>query len=251
MITIKNEEQIALMRESCRLLGIVHKELKEFLRPGVSTLDVDSFGESLIRKLGGIPNFKNYNGFPAAICVSINDEVVHGIPKAERIIRDGDIVSLDCGLIYKGYHSDAARTHAVGDVSDNVKALIRDTEKSFWDGIKMAKAGNHLYDISNAIAESLLDGGYGIVRDLTGHGIGTHLHEDPSIPNFEMRRRGPKLKQGMTLAIEPMVTLGTDDVEWLDDNWTVVTADGSWASHYENTILITDGEPEVLTLEPV
>ncbi len=250
MITIKNEEEIALMRESCRLLGIVHKELAGYLKPGISTLDIDTFGEDLIRKLGGIPNFKNYNGYPASICVSVNDEVVHGIPRADRIIKDGDIVSLDCGLIYKGYHSDAARTHAVGDVSPEVSELIAATEKSFWDGIKKAKAGNHLYDISNAIADSLLEGGYGIVRDLTGHGIGTRLHEDPSIPNFAKRGHGPKLKKGMTLAIEPMVNLGTDEVEWLDDDWTVVTADGSWSSHYENTILITDGEAEVLTLEP-
>lgn len=251
MITIKNEEEIALMRESCRLLGIVHKELAGYLKPGISTLDVDTYGESLIRKLGGIPNFKNYNGYPASICVSVNDEVVHGIPRKDRIIKDGDIVSLDCGLIYKGYHSDAARTHAIGDVSPEVSQLIAATEQSFWDGIRMARSGNHLYDISNAIADSLLDGGYGIVRDLTGHGIGTRLHEDPSIPNFAMKRRGPKLKKGMTLAIEPMVNLGGDEVEWLDDNWTVVTADGTWSAHYENTILITDGEAEVLTLEPV
>ena len=251
MITIKNEEEIALMRESCRLLGIVHKELAGYLKPGLSTLDVDTYGESLIRKLGGIPNFKNYNGYPASICVSVNDEVVHGIPRKDRIIKDGDIVSLDCGLIYKGYHSDAARTHAIGDVSPEVSQLIAATEQSFWDGIRMARSGNHLYDISNAIADSLLDGGYGIVRDLTGHGIGTRLHEDPSIPNFAMNRRGPKLKKGMTLAIEPMVSLGGDEVEWLDDNWTVVTADGTWSAHYENTILITDGEAEVLTLEPV
>jgi len=251
MITIKNEEEIALMRESCRLLGIVHKELAGYLKPGLSTLDVDTYGESLIRKLGGIPNFKNYNGYPASICVSVNDEVVHGIPRKDRIIKDGDIVSLDCGLIYKGYHSDAARTHAIGDVSPEVSQLIAATEQSFWDGIRMARSGNHLYDISNAIADSLLDGGYGIVRDLTGHGIGTRLHEDPSIPNFAMKRRGPKLKKGMTLAIEPMVNLGGDEVEWLDDNWTVVTADGTWSAHYENTILITDGEAEVLTLEPV
>ena len=251
MITIKNEEEIALMRESCRLLGIVHKELAGYLKPGLSTLDVDTYGESLIRKLGGIPNFKNYNGYPASICVSVNDEVVHGIPRKDRIIKDGDIVSLDCGLIYKGYHSDAARTHAIGDVSPEVSQLIAATEQSFWDGIRMARSGNHLYDISNAIADSLLDGGYGIVRDLTGHGIGTRLHEDPSIPNFAMKRRGPKLKKGMTLASEPMVNLGGDEVEWLDDNWTVVTADGTWSAHYENTILITDGEAEVLTLEPV
>ena len=249
MITIKTEEEIALMRESCRRLAVLHRELQEFLKPGISTKDIDAFGEELIGKLGGVPNFKNYQGYPAAICVSVNDEVVHGIPRADRIINDGDIVSLDCGLIYKGYHSDAARTHAVGEVSPRVRELIEATKQSFFDGIKKAKAGNHLHDISNAIADSLEEGGYGIVTDLTGHGIGTHLHEDPSIPNFRMRRRGPKLKAGMTLAIEPMVTLGSGDVEWLSDGWTVVTADGTWAAHYENTVLITEGEPEILTIE--
>ena len=248
MITIKTEEEIALMRESCRKLAILHKELEEYLKPGLSTKDIDSYGEALIEKLGGVPNFKNYQGYPAAICVSVNDEVVHGIPRADRIINDGDIVSLDCGLIYKGFHSDAARTRAVGDVSPKVKALIEATKQSFFDGIKMAKAGNHLYDISNAIAGSLEAGNYGIVKELTGHGIGRNLHEDPSIPNFRMRRRGPKLKAGMTLAIEPMVTLGDGSVEWLSDDWTVVTADGTWAAHYENTVLITEGEPEILTI---
>ena len=248
MITIKTENEIALMRESGRLLAIVHDELAEMIKPGISTLDIDRKGEELIAKLGGIPNFKNYNGYPASICTSVNDEVVHGIPKANRILKEGDIISLDAGLIYKGYHSDAARTHAVGETSPEVMALIAATKKSFFDGIKEAKAGNHLYDISNSIACSLMENGYGIVRDLTGHGIGTHLHEDPSIPNFAMSRRGPKLKAGMTLAIEPMVTMGTDEVEWLSDDWTVVTADGSWAAHYENTVLITDGEPEILTL---
>ena len=248
MITIKTEEEIALMRESCRKLAILHKELEEYLKPGLSTKDIDSYGEALIEKLGGVPNFKNYQGYPAAICVSVNDEVVHGIPRADRIINDGDIVSLDCGLIYKGFHSDAARTHAVGDVSPQVKALIEATKQSFFDGIKMAKAGNHLYDISNAIAGSLEAGNYGIVKELTGHGIGRNLHEDPSIPNFRMRRRGPKLKAGMTLAIEPMVALGDGSVEWLSDDWTVVTADGTWAAHYENTVLITEGEPEILTI---
>lgn len=248
MITIKSENEIALMRESGRLLAIVHDELAEMIKPGISTMDINLKGEELIAKLGGIPNFKNYNGYPASICTSVNDEVVHGIPKKNRILKEGDIISLDAGLIYKGYHSDAARTHAVGEVSKEVAALMEATKKSFFDGIKMAKAGGHLYDISNAIAASLLVGGYGIVTDLTGHGIGTHLHEDPSIPNYAMSRRGPKLKAGMTLAIEPMVTLGTEEVEWLSDDWTVVTADGSWAAHYENTVLITDGEPEILTL---
>ena len=249
MITIKSEDEIALMRESGRLLAIVHDELAGIIKPGISTLDIDVFGEKLIRKLGGIPNFKNYNGYPASICVSVNDEVVHGIPRADRILKEGDIVSLDAGLIYKGYHSDAARTYPVGEASPEAMALIAATKQSFFDGIKMARDGGFLHDISNAIAASLMSNGYdGIVRDLCGHGIGTRLHEDPSIPNYAVSKKGPALKKGMTLAIEPMVAIGTDEVEWLDDDWTVVTADGSWAAHYENTILITEGEPEVLTL---
>ena len=248
-VTIKSEREIALIRESCRLLEEVHDELGKIIEPGISTWEINRYGDELIRQRGGVPNFLNYNGYPASICVSVNEEVVHGIPRKDRKLQDGDIVSLDAGLIYKGYHSDAARTYPVGDVAPAVKGLIEATKQSFFDGIKMAKAGNHLHDISNAIADSLEAGGYGIVTDLTGHGIGTHLHEDPSIPNFRMRRRGPKLKAGMTLAIEPMVSLGSGDVEWLSDGWTVVTADGTWAAHYENTVLITEGEPEILTIE--
>ncbi len=247
-VTIKSEREIELMRESCRLLAIVHKEMEESIRPGMSTLDIDMIGESVIRKLGCIPNFKNYHGYPASVCVSVNDEVVHGIPNKKRILQEGDIVSLDAGLIYKGYHSDAARTHAVGQISPAAQKLIDVTKQSFFEGIKMAKAGNHLYDISNAIDAFIKPYGYGIVRDLVGHGIGTELHEDPQIPNFAQRRRGMKLQAGMTLAIEPMINMGRADVEWLDDDWTVVTEDGSWSAHYENTILITDGEPEILTL---
>ena len=247
-VTIKSEREIELMRESCRLLGIVHKEMEEYIRPGISTKDIDTLGESVIRKLGCIPNFLNYHGYPASVCVSVNDEVVHGIPNSHRIIQEGDIVSLDCGLIYKGYHSDAARTHAVGQISSEAQKLIDATRESFFAGIKMAKAGNHLYDISNAIDAYIKPYGYGIVRDLVGHGIGTSLHEDPQIPNFAQRRRGLKLQPGVTLAIEPMINMGRADVEWLDDDWTVVTEDGSWSAHYENTILITDGEPEILTL---
>lgn len=247
-VTIKSEREIELMRESCRLLAIVHKELEEAIRPGMSTMDIDVMGDTLIRKLGGIPNFKNYNGYPASICVSVNDEVVHGIPNKKRILQEGDIVSLDAGLIYKGYHSDAARTHGVGQISPQARKLIDVTRESFFAGIKMAKAGNHLFDISNAIDAYVRPYGYGIVRDLVGHGIGTSLHEDPQIPNFAQRRRGLKLRAGMTLAIEPMINMGRADVEWLDDDWTVVTEDGSWSAHYENTILITDGEPEILTL---
>ena len=247
-VTIKSEREIELMRESCRLLAIVHKEMEESIRPGMSTMEIDILGDTLIRKLGCIPNFKNYNGYPASICVSVNDEVVHGIPNKKRILQEGDIVSLDAGLIYKGYHSDAARTHAVGQISPEAQKLIDVTRESFFAGIKMAKAGNHLYDISNAIDAFIKPHGYGIVRDLVGHGIGTSLHEDPQIPNFAQRRRGLKLQPGMTLAIEPMINMGRADVAWLDDDWTVVTDDGSWSAHYENTILITDGEPEILTL---
>ena len=247
-ISIKSSREIELMRESCRLLSIVHKEMEEAIRPGMSTMDIDILGEKTIRKLGCIPNFKNYNGYPASICVSVNDEVVHGIPSRERILQEGDIVSLDAGLIYKGYHSDAARTHAVGVISPEAKKLIEVTRQSFFEGIKMAKAGNYLHDISNAIDAYISQFGYGIVRELVGHGIGTKLHEDPQIPNFAQLRRGPKLRAGMTLAIEPMINMGRADVEWLDDDWTVVTEDSSLSAHYENTILITEDEPEILTL---
>lgn len=247
-IIIKTEREIELIRESCRLLAIVHKELEEYVRPGISTKDIDIRGDQLIRKLGGIPNFLHYNGYPASICVSVNDEVVHGIPNKHRILQEGDIVSLDAGLIYKGYHSDAARTHAVGQISPEARKLIDVTRQSFFEGIKMAKAGNHLFDISNAVAAYIKPYGYGIVRDLVGHGVGTRLHEDPQIPNFAQPRRGPRLRVGMTLAIEPMINMGRADVEWEDDDWTVVTEDGSLSAHYENTILITEGEPEILTL---
>lgn len=247
-VSIKSAREIALMRESCRLLEIVHDELGKAIRPGMSTMDIDRMGEKLIREMGCIPNFKDYNGYPASICVSVNDEVVHGIPSKERILYEGDIVSLDAGLIYKGYHSDAARTYGVGNISKEAQKLIDVTKQSFFEGIKMAKAGNHLYDISNAIDDYVSSFGYGIVRDLVGHGIGTSLHEDPQIPNFRQRRRGIKLVPGMTLAIEPMINMGRADVEWLDDDWTVVTEDGSLSAHYENTVLITDGEPEILTL---
>lgn len=247
-ITVKSQREIELMREAGKILAKVHDELGQSIRPGMSTLDVDKLGEKLIRSYGCEPNFLNYNGFPASICVSVNEEVVHGIPNKHRILMEGDIVSLDAGLIYKGYHSDAARTYAVGQVSDDVQKLMDETKASFFAGIKMAKAGNHLFDISNAIADYIEQFGYGIVKDLVGHGIGTALHEDPQIPNFRQNRRGPKLVAGMTLAIEPMINMGRSDVRWLDDDWTVVADDGLPSAHYENTILITDGEPEILTI---
>ena len=248
MVSIKSEREITLMREAGRILARVHKALGEALKPGMSTYDVDKLGEEMIRSFGCIPSFKNYNGYPAAICVSVNDEVVHGIPNRHHILQEGDIVSLDAGVIYKGYHSDAARTHAVGEISPEAKKLIDVTRQCFFEGIKFAKAGNHLNDISSAIQAYAESFGYGVVRDLVGHGIGSHLHEDPEIPNFTQKRRGIRLRPGMTLATEPMINEGRCDVVWLDDDWTVVTEDGSLSAHYENTILITEGEPEILSL---
>jgi len=247
-VSIKSLKEIELMREAGKLLEITHNELEKAIRPGISTYEIDRLGEEIIRSFHCIPNFLNYNGYPASVCVSVNDEVVHGIPSKKRILREGDIVSLDAGLIYKGYHSDAARTHAVGEISKEAKQLIEATKQSFFEGIRFAKQGNHLYDISNAIDAYAEKFGYGVVRDLVGHGIGTKLHEDPQIPNFKQRRRGIKLQAGMTLAIEPMINIGRYDVEWLEDDWTVVTEDGTLAAHYENTVLITEGEPEILTL---
>lgn len=248
-VTIKSAKEIEFMRESCKRLAQVHAQLGEAIKPGISTMDINRLGDSLIRKQGGIPNFLNYNGYPASICVSVNDEVVHGIPTEERILVEGDIVSLDAGLIYNGYHSDAARTYGVGQISEEAQLLIDRTKQSFFEGIQMAVAGNHLFDISNRIDEYISQYGYGIVVDLVGHGIGKKLHEDPQIPNFRQKRRGVKLCPGMTLAVEPMINMGRSEVEWLDDDWTVVTEDGSYSAHYENTILITEsGEPEILTL---
>ena len=247
-ITIKSEREIELMAEAGKILEHVHNELEKALRPGMSTKDIDTLGEEIIRSYGCIPSFLDYNGYPASICVSVNQEVVHGIPDRHRIIQEGDIVSLDAGVIYKGYHSDAARTHAVGEVSEEARKLIQVTKECFFEGIKYAKAGNHLFDISGAIGRYAEERGYGVVRDLCGHGIGTALHEAPEIPNYEVGRQGVKLRPGMTLAIEPMINIGTYEVDWLDDDWTVVTRDGSLSAHYENTVLITEGEPRILSL---
>lgn len=247
-VTIKSPREIELMREAGRILAKTHEELAKNLRPGMSTWDIDHMGEEIIRSYGCIPSFKNYNGYPASICVSVNDEVVHGIPHKEHFLDEGDIVSLDAGVIYKGYHSDAARTYGIGEIDDDAKKLIEVTRQSFFEGIKFAKAGNHLNDISAAIQKYAESFGFGVVRDLVGHGIGSHLHEDPEIPNFARKRKGILLQPGMTLAIEPMITEGSYEVLWLDDDWTVMTEDGGWAAHYENTILITEGEPEILSL---
>ena len=247
-VTIKSKEEIQCMRDAGKILAEVHEKLAEIIAPGITSLEIDRKGEELIRNAGCIPSFKGYEGYPASICVSINDEVVHGIPSKEHHLFDGDIVSLDAGVIYKGYQSDAARTRGVGEISDDAKLLIERTRQSFFEGIKFATAGNHLHQISAAIGDYAGSFGYGVVRDLCGHGIGKHMHEDPEIPNFRQFRRGIKLRPGMTLAIEPMVDLGSAEVVWMDDDWTVVTEDWSLSAHYENTILITDGEPEIFTL---
>lgn len=245
-VTVKTEREIALMRESCRKLEQVHDALRDMIRPGITTGEIDRAGEEMIRSLGGVPNFLNYNGYPASICVSVNEEVVHGIPGNRRLM-EGDIVSLDAGLIWKGYHSDAARTWIVGKTSPENEKLIEVTRQSFFEGMKYARAGRHLFEISRAIGEYAESFGYGVVRVLTGHGIGTRLHEAPEIPNFRQKGRGLLLVPGMTLAVEPMINLGTPEVQFLSDGWTCVTADRKPSAHYENTILITDGEPELLT----
>ncbi len=247
-ITVKSSREIELMTEAGRILEIVHKELEKALHPGMTTKAIDRLGEEIIRSYGCIPSFLDYNGYPASICVSVNDEVVHGIPSEHRIIREGDIISLDAGFIYKGSHSDAARTHCVGEVSKEAQDLVRVTRECFFEGIKYAKEGNHLFDISGAIGRYAEERGYGVVRDLCGHGIGTALHEAPEIPNYEMKRKGVLLKAGMTLAIEPMINIGGWEVDWMDDDWTVVTRDHSLSAHYENTVLITENEPKLLSL---
>ena len=231
-VTIKSEHELEKMREAGRILGIVHDEMAKIIRPGISTMDINRKGEEVIRSFGCIPSFLNYNGYPASICVSVNDEVVHGIPSKKRILQEGDIVSLDAGVIYEGYHSDAARTHAVGQISEEDQFLIDVTKQSFFEGIKYAKAGNHLYDISKAIQNYAEANGFSIVRDLVGHGIGRNLHEEPQVPNFKPIGRGIKLRPGMTLAIEPMVNAGDYDVWVLEDDWTVVTTDSMKSAHY-------------------
>ncbi len=246
-ISIKNPEEIELMKEAGRILAITHEELKKAIKPGITTYDIDKLGEEVIRSYGCTPSFLNYCGYPASICVSINEEVVHGIPSRTRYIKEGDIVSLDAGVIYKGYHSDSARTYGVGEISPVCTDLIKVTKQSFFEALKVAQAGNHIKDIGVAVERYVLQHGFDVVVDLVGHGVGKNLHEEPDVPNFATRRRGPKLKAGMTIAIEPMVTVGDYHVNWLDDGWTVVTADGLAAAHYENTILITESEPVILS----
>lgn len=247
-VPIRTEREIERMRKAGKMLEIVHEELHDFLRPGISAKDVDTFCGTVIRKLGGVPNFLGYGGFPGSVCVSVNDVVVHGIPSENVILREGDIVSLDTGLMYEGYHSDAARTWGIGAISDEACRLIETTRQSFFEGIRYALPHHHLHEISNAIDAYASDRGYGVVEGFAGHGIGMHLHEYPAIPNTRQKSRGMILEAGMTFAVEPMINAGTKDVE-LDeeDGWTVRTSDGRLSAHYENTILITENGPEILT----
>ena len=249
-VTIKSEHEIALMRESGKRLAVVHDEIGKMIRPGVSTWELNKKADELIRELGGTPNFLHLYGYPATICASVNEVVVHGIPSKEKILQEGDIIGIDMGLIYKGYHSDAARTHGVGEISEEDRKLIDVTKQSFFEGIRFARAGRHLYEISEAIQKYAESFGYGVVRDMVGHGIGTKLHEDPEVPNYKRMGsgKGILLRPGMTLAVEPMINQGTWRIEILDDEWTAVTEDGKKSAHYENTLVITEGEPEILTL---
>lgn len=236
------------MRESGQVTGKILRDLEDIIKPGVSTKDIDRFVEDTIKKNGMIPTFKGYGGFPASACVSINEEVVHGIPSKKRKLREGDIVSVDVGSTYKGYVSDAARTYAVGKVKPEAQRLIDAAKDSFFEGLKFCRVGYRLSDISHAIQEKVESEGFGVIRDFVGHGVGRKMHEEPQIPNYGKPGRGPRLAKGMVFAIEPMITEGTYEVETLFDNWTVVTLDGKMAAHYENTVVITDGEPELLTL---
>ena len=247
-VTIKSEREISIMREAGKILAYVHEELAKMVRPGISTMEINRKADEIMRSYHCIPSFLNYNGYPASICTSVNDEVVHGIPNKHQILQEGDIISIDAGVIFQGYQSDAARTWGVGEVSEQAKKLMRVTEESFYKGLEFAREGCYLYEISAAVEDHVVANGYSCVRDLVGHGIGTQMHEDPQIPNFRQRRKGMKLQKGMTICVEPMVNIGRYDVCVLDDDWTVVTEDGSLSSHYENTILITDGEPELLSL---
>lgn len=247
MIIIKNSTEIEFMRQAGKVVGETLLRLEEMIMPGISTAELDRFAEEFITKQGAKPSFKGYGGFPGTLCISVNDEVVHGIP-GKKILQEGDLVTLDCGAYLNGFHGDAARTFPVGKVSDQAAKLIRVTEESFFKGIEKAVIGNRLTDISYEIQKHVEANGFSVVRDYVGHGIGRDLHEDPEVPNFGKPGRGAKLTAGMVLAIEPMVNIGDFKVKTLKDGWTVVTCDGSLSAQYENTVVILPDGPQLLTL---
>ena len=246
MITIKNEDEIKLMREAGMLVSKTHKYLKPFVKAGISTKELDTLAENFIRSNGGVPSCKGYEGFPATLCTSVNDTVVHGIPKDE-ILKDGDIITIDMVIGYKGYQGDAAWTYAVGEISEEKKYLMEHTEKALYEGVKKVKPGAHIGDISHAVEMYAKRHNLGVVKELGGHGIGKEMHEDPFIPNYGKKGRGEKLKEGMVICIEPMLNLGTPNIYVLDDEWTIKTWDGKAAAHYEHTILVTKDGYEILT----
>ena len=248
MIVIKSSREIALMRKAGKITAAARALARDMVRPGISTGEIDKAVYDLITKSGATPSFLHYNGFPGSACISINEEVIHGIP-GKRVLQEGDIVSLDLGACYQGYHGDCADTFPVGQVSEEAKRLIEATRQSFFEGMKFARHGNRVAAISRAIQDYAESQGFSIVRDYVGHGVGSRLHEEPEVPNYVSRRGSPRLMKGMTIAVEPMVNAGTWRVQVLEDDWTVVTADGALSAHYENSILITDGEPEILTVE--
>lgn len=236
------------MRDAGKILAETHNEIANFIKPGISTYDIDKFAEKIVKKHGGSCSFYHLYDFPGNFCISVNDEVIHGIPSKTKILKTGDIVKVDGGVEYKGYQSDAARTHIVGKTSKEISDLIERTRNAFFEAIKVCVPGNHVNDIGTAIERYIDNFGYGIVEDYVGHGIGTKVHEDPEIPNYESTTKGAKLYKNMTLAIEPMINLGSYEVYTASDNWTVKTVDGKVSSHYENTIVITDNGPEILSL---
>lgn len=247
MIILKNDNEIDLMRKAGKLLAETLLLVESKVKPGITTMELDKIAEEFITKHGGKPSFKGLYGFPASMCISVNEAVIHGIP-GKYTLKDGDIVSVDCGVLLNGFHSDAARTFPVGNVSEEALKLIEVTKESFFKGIEKAQVGNNLTDISHEIQKYVEENGFSVVRDFVGHGIGRKVHEDPEVPNFGRPGRGPKLIKGMVLAIEPMVNMGAYHVKTLNDDWTVVTSDGSLAAHYENTVAILPNGPEVLTL---
>lgn len=246
MISIKNEQEVSLMKVAGNIVYRTHQHLKKYLKPGITTKELDKIAYDFIRSCGATPSFKNYNGFPASICTSINDEVVHGIP-GNRKLKNGDLISIDIGACYKGYHGDSAWSYPIGEVSDEKKYLLEHTEKSLYEGLKMVKAGNKLGDIGYAIEKYAHKHKLGVVRELVGHGVGTHLHEDPEVPNYGKQNTGIELKAGMTIAIEPMLNIGTRKVAMLDDDWTIVTYDGRPSAHFEHTVLVTEDGYQILT----
>ncbi|MBQ9019488.1 MAG: type I methionyl aminopeptidase [Bacilli bacterium] len=247
MITIKSEREIELMRHAGMLVSKMHQFIKPYIKPGISTLELDRLCEEFIRSNDAIPTEKGYEGYPASICASINDVVVHGIPHEKDVLKSGDIITIDVVIGYKGYQGDAAWTYAVGEVDDNKKYLMEHTEKALYEGISMVKPGNRIGDISAAVQKYAEKHNLGVVRELCGHGIGKEMHEDPEVPNFGIENTGPKLKPGMVICIEPMLTFGKRDIYLLEDEWTVVTQDGSDAAHYEHTVLVTENGYEILT----